>query len=280
MRCCEIENLLPDYALQLLDESNRALVERHLATGCEQCQSVLDELYEAAAMIPMTDTKVRTPVAPPPELKAELMRRVRGVAAEREPEVPAAPLSQPRRAPASTDAASKRWHLLAYATVAAVAFVVGTQFFPAPQAPQSDQLTSAQRDELYRQRMTQIEQSFDMGAVRLATAAPAGDAEHKLGAAVWDAQASEVHLILFDLSPAADDRVLQAWVEDRDGVYTPIGTVEPDDSREATHRFAVPRTGGAPKALVVTEESAATTAALPAGQAPTGDLRLVAPFGR
>lgn len=276
--CSEVDKLLPEYVLGVIDEAGRGEVEQHLAEPCSHCQTLLDEYHEAASMLSITDPIASTPQSPPPELKAELMRRVRDGELAAPAQQPAPANLRPR--PATSTHRSKRWHLLAYATVAAVAFAVGSQLLPWASDPPPAALTAAEREERYRQRMQEIERSFDTGQVRLATASSAGQVGSKLGAVVWDAQTSEVHLIVFDLAHPSQGNILQAWVEDEQGGYSPIGTVQPNDRQEATHRFAAPPSSGTPRAVVVTEEARPVTSPLSPGQSPTGALRLVAPFTR
>lgn len=65
-----IQELLPLYALSVLDEAERTLVSDHLATGCAACAAELrlheDTVAELAFAVP--------PVTPPPELRDRIVQ--------------------------------------------------------------------------------------------------------------------------------------------------------------------------------------------------------------
>jgi anti-sigma-K factor RskA len=75
----DMHDLVGAYALDALDESERAAYEAHLA-GCDQCRAELARLQESAAVLAGSVS-----VAPPPALKDRVMAEVRG---EPEPVVP------------------------------------------------------------------------------------------------------------------------------------------------------------------------------------------------
>jgi anti-sigma-K factor RskA len=254
MPCNHIQNLLPEYVLQLLDPDELQQVEQHLATDCPECLEAVREFRETTAMIPAI-TSADTPLAPPAELKQELMRRVR--------EVP------PARVP------QRRWMYAAYVAAACVAFVVGVYW---QQAPQPITLTHAEREALYQQRMAEIQRSFDAQAIRLATAARNSTSTDKQGAVVWDPEAHEVHLYAFGLTAPSDD-VLQVWLVDAGNQYTPAGVIEVDARGDVAQVLAVPPSVGEVSSLVVTRETSELSKPLSEGQSPTGEVVLVAPFG-
>jgi anti-sigma-K factor RskA len=257
MPCNHIQDLLPEYVLQLLDADDQEQVEQHLASGCFECDQALREFREVTAMIPAI-TNADTPLAPPAELKQELMRRVR--------EVPAA--VRPVRVPKS------RWMYAAYAAAACVAFVVGVYW---QQGPPPITLTHAEREALYQQRMAEIQRSFDASTIRLATAARNSTGSDKQGAVVWDPEAHEVHLFAFGLT-APSDGVLQAWVVDAGDRYTPAGSLDVSERGDVAQVLAVPPSVGEVANVIVTREASEVSKPLPEGQSPTGEVVLVAPF--
>jgi anti-sigma-K factor RskA len=83
------------YALDALDESERAAFERHLA-GCASCQRELAEFTETAVRLGALADE-----APPAELRASVLdaiRAVRPLAPEDDPSLTAPPAPGPRRA--------------------------------------------------------------------------------------------------------------------------------------------------------------------------------------
>jgi anti-sigma factor RsiW len=68
----DIHDLTAAYALDALDEQDRAAFEEHLA-GCERCREEVVTLQEAAATLAYA---VDAP-APPPELRGRILARAR-----------------------------------------------------------------------------------------------------------------------------------------------------------------------------------------------------------
>jgi anti-sigma-K factor RskA len=65
---------LAAYVLGSLTAAEQAAIERHLA-GCPDCQRRAAELADTAAMLPQA-LAAASPLAPPPSLKGELLRRL------------------------------------------------------------------------------------------------------------------------------------------------------------------------------------------------------------
>ena len=66
------DTLAATYAVGALDGQERVDFERHLADGCDECQTTLRESAEALAAL----ARSRPPMIPPPAVKDELMRRI------------------------------------------------------------------------------------------------------------------------------------------------------------------------------------------------------------
>lgn len=273
MSCADIQELLPEYSLGLLTTQEAAEIQSHLATGCYHCQAMLDELSEAAAMIPLTDQHASKHLAPPAELKATLMQRVRDDALQGKRDS-VAPAVEPSSPP--TSHASSRWkYVIGYAAAAVIAFVIGAQFTG---PPQPRVLTQAERERLYQERMAKIQKSFDAESIHLATATRSANLPDKQGAVVWDDQARQVHLFAFDLPTTEANRVLQVWIVDAMGIYLPIGTLKVDQRGDVAQVFTVPDEIGVVSSILVTEEAQPATSTIPAGSRPPGEVRLIAPF--
>ena len=67
----ELHDLVAAYALDALDEDERAAFERHLSE-CEQCRDQLAELQEAAAALAFAESR-----EPPPELRERILDAAR-----------------------------------------------------------------------------------------------------------------------------------------------------------------------------------------------------------
>jgi anti-sigma-K factor RskA len=83
----DIHALSGAYAVDALDEHERALFEQHLAE-CDDCRAEVDSLREAAAMLPST-----TPTAPPQSVRAAVLAGISTV----RPLPPVLPLAGARR---------------------------------------------------------------------------------------------------------------------------------------------------------------------------------------
>jgi anti-sigma factor RsiW len=104
----DIHSLAGPYALDAVDDIERAAFDRHLRT-CETCRAEVDELRETATRLADDAWSV-----PPPALKSSVMAEIAGT--RQAP--PAAPPRVPRRTPS-------RWLLTAAASVVVAATAAG-----------------------------------------------------------------------------------------------------------------------------------------------------------
>jgi hypothetical protein len=229
--------------------------------------------------VPLLDNPNANSMMPPPEVKERLLERLRTESLRAEtlraetstsPEAPGADVAKRDRTAAVTHShPSRRWNRwVPYVAAAAVAFVVGAMVNRTPEP-----LSHNQREQQYRERMAQIERSFDMARIQLATLATSPTSDDKHGAAVWDEPNGQVHLFAFGVTPAADGNVLVAWLVDAEQRYTPAGRLIVDGGREVAQVIDVPSQAGLLRQLVITEESADVERTQP-----TGPVRLVARF--
>src|SRR5947209_1955371 len=73
MTCEERQDLIPLYAMGALEPAEAEAVRRHLAGGCPACQGALAEAKALGGQLAMS----LEPVAPPPRVRENLLRRVR-----------------------------------------------------------------------------------------------------------------------------------------------------------------------------------------------------------
>jgi len=69
------DTLLAVYAVGALDGDDLAQLEAHLAGGCDRCEAALRQSHEALAQLAPAGAGAASPTVPP-EVKAELLRRI------------------------------------------------------------------------------------------------------------------------------------------------------------------------------------------------------------
>ena len=132
----DLHGLTGAYALDALDDLERARFEKHLS-GCEDCRAEVAELRETAALL--ADTAA-TP--PPASLRDSVLA---GIAQVRPlpPEVPA-PAAAPASAPAGHPTGVRRWMPLLVAAALAVLVGIGAMIVQ-PWADDEPRLTAAEQ---------------------------------------------------------------------------------------------------------------------------------------
>lgn len=216
----ELHDLVAPYALNALDDQERAQFERHLA-GCEDCQAQLAELQEAAAALAFAETR-----EPPPELRERILE-----AAHENGKV----IAFPRR----------RWVFPATVATAAAAAIAAIAV--------GVWATSLSRD-LDRERSAK--ESYARAVQLLgggAQVTPLADAEGGL----LVAPDGEAALVVCGLEPAPEGRTYEAWVIEnemprpaglfRGGSGCPPVLLERNVPRGAQVAVTLERASGAPR---------------------------------
>ncbi len=72
----EIKNSIYAYSLDALDSVERKILEQHLAQGCPECETLLAEMRDISALMPYAAEEV----APPAQVKTNLMAAIQGAA--------------------------------------------------------------------------------------------------------------------------------------------------------------------------------------------------------
>jgi anti-sigma-K factor RskA len=246
------------YALGVLDAEERLEFERHLATGCADCQASLRESGEALATL----AAELPPAIPPPGVRAALLQRIDAEAARRRPAV------RPARG----------W--LTWATAAVAAMLVGGlavglllgSRYEARLTQLAGELDSLRAERgrvegLLRERANAqavLDLLRDPGT-RLVALAGAGPSPEAIGRVVWH-EATGGWIVVAKLPPAQPGRTYELWTFSG-GRPSPAGVFDVDASGSAIHRIALaPRVEG----FAVTLE--------PAGgvPSPTGPIVLAA----
>jgi anti-sigma-K factor RskA len=191
----EIHALSGAYAVDALDEHERAQFERHLAE-CADCRAEVDSLRGAAASLAET-----TAVAPPPALRADVLNAIRTVR-------PLPPL--PRQDDGRNAGRGRRFRglLVAAAAVAVVGTgAVVTQPWHDDQSPVDQVITAADAD-----RATAKVDGAELTVYRSAS----------LGKAA---------LVTDELPAAAKGKVYELWLQ-VDGAMVPAGLLEGSGDQE------------------------------------------------
>lgn len=195
----EIHALSGAYAVDALDDDERARFEEHLAV-CPDCQAEVASLREAAARLPET-----TSTPPPPALRDRLLADIAKVR-------PLPPLTTAGPEPtAAPSPAGRRRRLPMLLAAAAAAAVVGGGAVVAwePWAPDSgtQQLTAAERV-LAADDAQRVEHEFRDGATATVVRSVS------LGQAV---------IVTADMPAAPAGKVYQLWLQDDTGTMQPAG---------------------------------------------------------
>lgn len=192
----EIHALSGAYAIDALDDIERAQFERHLA-DCAECRAEVDSLREAAALLPETTT------ATPSDALRE--RVLAGIATVR----PLPPLTvepparrRPRFRPAALVAAAAA--VIAVGAGAVVWQPWEDETSQAPALTAADVLEAADAEEYV--------QEFPDGSKATLTRSKS---------------LNRVVIVTDDMAPAPDGKVYELWL-DHDGVMVPAGLMPPE----------------------------------------------------
>jgi anti-sigma factor RsiW len=184
----DIHALSGAYALDALNDLERAEFERHLAT-CDACRAEVDGLREAAAQLSFVEA-----AQPPADLRAQVLAGARSVR----------PLP-----PIIADVRNRRWRIPALA--AAAALVLGLGFGATtvwrPWQPETVQLTLAERVRQAPDAQTWTQSVPSGGSVTVTRS-------KSIGVAVWQSDG---------LEPARAGRVYELWLQSPDESLKPAG---------------------------------------------------------
>ena len=176
------------YAVDALDDLERARFERHLA-GCGDCRTEVAELRDTAAHL-----SASVSVAPPPQLRAHVLAAVSTV----RPLPPDLPVAQAAR--------RRWWPLLTVAALLVLVVAVGAVWQPLG----DDRAPSATDRVLAADDAAEVPFNLDGSDLRVVLSKSEGRAV----------------MVAKDLSAAPAGMVYALWLMGPDGVITPAGLVE------------------------------------------------------
>lgn len=268
MSCETRRDLLMLYAAEALDPAEREPIRAHLATGCPRCAGALAEAEATLGHLPL----VLDPVAPNPETRAALMRRVTAL-----------PRTDPRTAPAGRSAAAVRagaWVRPALAAAAAVLVTVAALSIPGQRARQALLARlDAQDREIVRLReavhdAAETVRVLRSPAVRIVALSGTQSQPQATARIFWDQSRRTWHFYAADLRQPGPGRTYQLWFITPAQEKISAGTFDVDPQGEAALEVTIPPGLEAVAVAAVTDE--------PAGGSPqpTGSIHLAGSVAR
>ena len=182
------------YALGALGSPDRERFEAHLASGCVQCESALEEAGRVAAELAFA----LAPVAPPPRVRERLFDRVRQDAESETPARPGAP-------------SLVFWVALAAAASLALALGVGLHARSLQRALEAEKAARASLEQ-ERNRLQQWVATFTAPATRAVALAGQGSASGAQAKAFLDPANGRLFLYVYNLPPPPPGRTYQLWL--------------------------------------------------------------------
>jgi anti-sigma-K factor RskA len=256
------------YVAEALDPAEREAIRAHLATGCPRCAGALAEAEATLGHLPL----VLDPVAPNPETRAALMRRVTAL-----------PRMDSRTAPASRSAAAVRagaWVRPALAAAAAVLVTFAALSIPGQRARQALLARlDAQDREIVRLReavhdAAETVRVLRSPAVRIVALSGTQSQPQATARIFWDQSRRIWHFYAADLRQPGPGRTYQLWFITPAQEKISAGTFDVDPQGEAAIEVAIPPGLEAVAVAAVTDE--------PAGGSPqpTGSIHLAGSVAR
>lgn len=218
----DLHSLTAGYALDALDEHERALLETHLPS-CRPCQEEVREMHAVAAML----TEV-SESAPPPQLRAAVLAAISAT-----PQLPALAVQASAPLATVTDLAGRRRNRLtatvlsAAAVLAVIAVGLGVQ----------NNALRGDRDELQagqaqtQAALAEVRSVLTAGDARTVSADIANGGQ---GAVVFSPAQRRAVFVGTDLTPAPAGRTYQLWLIDPAGQATSAGLFRPGADGSAT----------------------------------------------
>jgi len=215
MNCNDCQNLMPEFALSLLDEPAQQRVAAHLATGCEECRQQLLEVTEAWSALP----EALPHAAPPAEIRQRLLERIREdckrqafqFTAVAEPD-----LVEPRARSVEPRAKSSTAWLFVAASL--VGLLAGYWWG----ATNSRDTMLAAR---YQSELSESRRTFGANEIFLASLDASMVQRQWLGHLIWDGMAEQLHVYATGLPEPAEDETYRLWFVTENDEWTAVGAL-------------------------------------------------------
>ncbi|WP_107774053.1 anti-sigma factor [Nocardioides sediminis] len=193
----DIHHLTGAYALDAVDDLERARFEQHLAE-CEDCRAEVASLREAAVLLAETSA-----VAPPPSLRDSVLSGISQVR-------PLPPVVE------RTRVVHRRWFPLLVAAAVVAILGVGAAIWQ-PWSPSEDSSLTAAERVLTAPDAQSV--AIDLGEAGRATVTRS----ESVGKAVITTE---------DMAPAPTGKVFELWLQDDQGAMIPAGLMPPGEDNQ------------------------------------------------
>jgi type II secretory pathway pseudopilin PulG len=245
--CDERRELLLLLAAGALTPAEQDDLRQHLATGCPRCASALAEAESTVAHLPLT----LPAESPSPAVRDQLMRRV------------LADKTSPR-------SAGVPW--LALAAAACFGIVIGSLLWQTTlgnqRADRIHELETALADR--NSRLEEIQTAIGAPSLSfIPVAAQPAQPSAARGRILWDKQANQWHVYVFDMAPPTAGQQYQLWFVTADQQKVSAGVFDVDSNGDASMVVSVPANLGPIALAAVTNEPAGGLAQ------PTGNFQLL-----
>ncbi|MGH1492608.1 MAG: anti-sigma factor domain-containing protein [Acidimicrobiales bacterium] len=211
-----LHDLAPAYALNALDDDERARFEAHLER-CQPCQAEVAEVNETMAAL-ATETATDPPSGLRGNVLASISETEQLPAAERQAQPPIESTSEPA-IETPIDLAGRRERgprrLMPLAAAAAVAVIAAASFAILRSGTADDNSVD----------IAEVAAAVDARAVELG----AGEGVTGTVEVVWSAELSAVSVVAADLSDPGPGQVYELWFVLDEGVVAPAGLFTPQD---------------------------------------------------
>jgi hypothetical protein len=264
MKCVDCQDRLAEYALDSLEPREAQQVAEHLAAGCTVCQQHLDEVSAAWATLAGS----LPPAAPPSQLKADVLARIRGAA--KPARIPLGHGLSPEPEPVLLSNSDRqidrtwRWQsLLPYVAASLCGIALGFWY------ARSSGVDSTLVDR-YHAQLLQAERTFGAPQMRFAALRQSDSRPDVSGFLILDSVAGNLHVYAFDLAPPAEGSVYRLWFVADDQTWTLVGdlAVGPDGVCSAV--LDMPQLAKPASRIVVTTEATAGANANDRAHGPVG----------
>jgi anti-sigma-K factor RskA len=193
----DIHHLTGAYALDAVDDVERARFEQHLAE-CEDCRAEVASLREAAVLLAETSA-----VNPPPSLRDSVLSGISQVR-------PLPPVVE------RTRVVNRRWFPLLVAAAVVAILGVGAAIWQ-PWGPSEDSSLTAAERVLTAPDAQSV--AIDLGEAGRATVTRS----ESVGKAVITTE---------DMAPAPEGKVFELWLQDDQGAMIPAGLMPPGEDNQ------------------------------------------------
>ena len=259
MHCEELNEMIPLFIVDLLDEEERLAVRKHLDAGCPSCASELAAAHQTLDLLPLG----LKPEAPSPMVKSRLMANIRNDESLKMPKKakPAAPAPPPPSAGWTFALAAGVGGALVGAVIAGMVASQGANDQMAALRAELDGQKSqilAQANELASVKQEVVEQASTIRMVKSPMVKifdMAMQAQTRSGSAriFWDKTNSFWQMYAEDLPALEPGRVYQLWF------ITPTakvsaGMMKVSPAGDSEHRVTVPSNVGLIVAGAITDE--------------------------